>query len=234
MTRSLVPALALACLWATAGTGLAQSQGAAEAAGATQTEDAKEDPVIAKIDAFIQAKSIDRAKAGWKTRLSAPPEQGFEAGKRYLWELETSEGPILVELKADLAPMHVTSTIYLTRLGFYDGTAFHRVIPGFMAQGGDPLGNGTGGPGYAYDGEFAPAVKHDRPGLLSMANRGPGTDGSQFFLTFAATPWLDGKHSIFGEVVGGKETLAALEKHGTQQGRTTKPLELRKASIRVE
>jgi cyclophilin family peptidyl-prolyl cis-trans isomerase len=105
------------------------------------------------------------------------------------------QGPIDVKLLPDVTPMHASSTIYLTRLGYYDGLAFHRVIPGFMAQGGCPLGTGTGGPGYEYDGEFSPTVKHDKPGILSMANRGPGTDGSQFFLTFvprrtstAATP----------------------------------------------
>jgi cyclophilin family peptidyl-prolyl cis-trans isomerase len=143
-------------------------------------------------------------------------------------------GSLRVKLLAAAAPMHVTSTVYLTRLGFYDGTAFHRVIPQFMAQGGDPLGNGTGGPGYEYDGEFAAKLRHDRPGLLSMANRGPGTDGSQFFLTFVATPWLDGKHTIFGEVVEGLETLRALESHGSQSGRTDQKLELRKATIQVE
>jgi cyclophilin family peptidyl-prolyl cis-trans isomerase len=130
--------------------------------------------------------------------------------------------------------MHVSSTIYLTRLGFYDGSSFHRVITGFMAQGGDPLGNGTGGPGYQYGGEFSPSVKHDKGGLLSMANAGPGTDGSQFFLTFVPTPWLDGRHTIFGEVVSGQETLKALEKGGTQQGRPTESLQLTKATIVVK
>jgi cyclophilin family peptidyl-prolyl cis-trans isomerase len=129
--------------------------------------------------------------------------------------------------------MHVTSFIYLTRLGFYDGLSFHRVIPGFMAQGGDPVGNGTGGPGYNFNGEFSPNVKHDRGGLLSMANAGPGTDGSQFFLTFVETPWLDGKHTIFGKVVEGMETLKALEAVGTPNGRTTEPLSMTKVTIEV-
>ena len=121
----------------------------------------------------------------------------------------------------------MTSTIYLTELGFYDGLSFHRVIPGFMAQGGCPVGQGTGGPGYDYEGEFAPSARHDRPGLLSMANRGPGTDGSQFFLTFVPTPWLDGNHTIFGEVVDGLETLDALEACGSGSGATSEPLTMK-------
>ncbi len=119
----------------------------------------------------------------------------------------TNKGPILIKFMPAVAPMHVTSFMYLTELGYYDGLAFHRVIPGFMAQGGCPLGSGTGGPGYKFAGEFDPKVKHTKGGLLSMANAGPGTDGSQFFLTFVATPWLDGKHTIFGEVVEGMDDL---------------------------
>jgi cyclophilin family peptidyl-prolyl cis-trans isomerase len=129
--------------------------------------------------------------------------------------------------------MHVTSTIYLTRLGFYDGLSFHRVITGFMAQGGCPLGTGTGGPGYKYAGEFDPSVKHDAPGKLSMANSGPGTDGSQFFLTFVKTPWLDGKHTIFGEVIAGKKTLEKIEKLGQRNGRPRARVEIKKATVRA-
>jgi cyclophilin family peptidyl-prolyl cis-trans isomerase len=133
----------------------------------------------------------------------------------------------------DVAPVHVSSTIFLTRLGFYDGLAFHRVITGFMAQGGCPLGTGTGGPGYQYAGEFDKKAKHDRPGLLSMANAGPGTDGSQFFLTFVPTPWLDGKHTVFGEVTEGIDALKALEKRGSESGKTREPLSIQKATITV-
>ena len=103
-----------------------------------------------------------------------------------------------------------------------------------MEKGGEKSGNGTGGPGYEYDGEFDPGVKHDRPGLLSMANSGPGTDGSQFFLTFVPVPWLDGKHTIFGEVVEGMEAVRELEKRGTQGGQTTEPLSIRRATVRIE
>lgn len=186
------------------------------------------------IDTFIAEQSIDKSRADWKTRLPRPPKLSFDSGKTYYWQLETSKGSMRVRLMPDTAPMHVSSTIYLTRLGFYDGVSFHRIIPGFMAQGGDPLGSGRGGPGYQYAGEFDPNVKHDRPGLLSMANAGPGTDGSQFFLTFVPTPHLDGRHTIFGEVVEGKGTLKELEQSGTRSGQPTERLAITKASILVQ
>ncbi len=186
------------------------------------------------IDEFIAAQTIDRSSPRWRTQLNRPPQAAFDGGSAYFWDLETNVGALSVRLMPDVAPMHVSSTIYLTRLGFYDGLSFHRVITQFMAQGGCPLGTGTGGPGYQYAGEFDDAVRHDRPGLLSMANAGPNTDGSQFFLTFVPTPWLDGNHTIFGEVVEGMETLQALEARGSQGGATTEPLEITSASIRVE
>ncbi len=145
--------------------------------------------------------------------------------------METNKGPIRIELLPQVAPMHVTSFAYLARLGFYDGLAFHRVIKRFMAQGGCPLGTGTGGPGYQYAGEFSPKVKHDVGGLLSMANAGPNTDGSQFFLTFVPTPWLDGKHTIFGKVVAGVDTLEKLEAAGSESGRTAEPLRIERVTV---
>ncbi|MFV1957800.1 MAG: peptidylprolyl isomerase [Planctomycetota bacterium] len=186
---------------------------------------------IAAIDAFIAEQAIDTTKRGWRTSLAKPPQADFEEGKTLYWNIETNRGPIRVKLLPEVAPMHVSSTIYLTRLGFYDGLGFHRVIPGFMAQGGCPKGTGTGGPGYHYGGEFAPEVRHDRGGLLSMANAGPGTDGSQFFLTFVETPWLDGKHTIFGEVVESRETLQAIEQQGNRDGRPRETLTITKATI---
>jgi cyclophilin family peptidyl-prolyl cis-trans isomerase len=110
------------------------------------------------------------------------------------------------------------------------------VITNFMAQGGDPVGNGTGGPGYQYDGEFSASAgaKHNRPGILSMANAGPGTDGSQFFLTFKETPWLDGKHTVFGEVVEGMDAVKKLEAAGSQSGKTSEPLKIEKATVEVK
>jgi peptidyl-prolyl cis-trans isomerase B (cyclophilin B) len=167
----------------------------------------------------------------WKLKLTKPELMTFDTNKDYFWVLQTNKGEIRIKLMPQVAPMHVTSTIFLTNKGFYDGTIFHRVIPGFMAQGGCPLGTGTGGPGYAYAGETKPNVKHDRPYLLSMANAGPNTDGSQFFLTFKATPWLDGKHTIFGEVVAGQDTVKKLEAAGTEQGKPKEELIITKAKI---
>jgi len=119
--------------------------------------------------------------------------------------LHTSKGDIHATMYASKAPITVANYLNLARRGFYDGITFHRVIPDFMIQGGDPTGTGMGGPGYKFADEFAQGLKHDRPGLFSMANAGPGTNGSQFFITHVPTPWLDGKHAIFGAVDGPKD-----------------------------
>ncbi|MCZ6853868.1 MAG: peptidylprolyl isomerase [Gammaproteobacteria bacterium] len=189
---------------------------------------------VEEIDAFIAASSIDTSESGWKTHLPKPPKVEFDSEKSYYWNVETTVGAIKIKLLPDVAPMHVSSTIYLVRLGFYDDLNFHRVITQFMAQGGDPLGTGSGGPGYEYRGEFSRSVKHDQPGLLSMANAGPGTDGSQFFLTFVNTPWLDGKHTIFGEVVEGMQTVKTLESFGSESGAPSKLLKMITNTITVE
>jgi peptidyl-prolyl cis-trans isomerase B (cyclophilin B) len=115
-------------------------------------------------------------------------------------EMNTSKGPIHLDLFPDKAPITCASFITLVRRGYYDGLGFHRVIPDFMIQGGCPRGTGTGGPGYQFEDECHPEARHDRPGVLSMANAGPGTNGSQFFITHVVTPWLDGKHTVFGQV----------------------------------
>jgi len=121
--------------------------------------------------------------------------------------LATTAGEIRLEIFADRAPKTAENFLKLVRKGFYDGLLFHRVIPGFMIQGGCPVGDGTGGPGYEIPDEFHPDLHHDRPGMVSMANAGPNTGGSQFFITVAATKWLDGKHAIFGRVVGGQDVV---------------------------
>jgi len=186
------------------------------------------------IDELMRNASVDKTKANWRTSLSRPQPATFDAARSYYVRIGTNKGTIRIRMMPDLAPMHVTSFLYLAKLGFYDGLAFHRVITGFMAQGGCPLGTGTGGPGYKFDGEFKSGVRHDRPGLLSMANAGPGTDGSQFFLTFVPTPWLDGKHTIFGEVVEGMETLKALEAKGSRSGQTSEPLTMTGVTAEIE
>jgi len=193
-----------------------------------------DDVAIAAIDEFIAQQKIDKSASDWKTSLSKPPQVSFDASQTYFWNLKTNVGDIKIRLLPDVAPMHVSSTIYLTRLGFYDDVIFHRVISGFMAQGGDPLGKGFGGPGYKYGGEFSDSARHDKPGMLSMANAGPGTDGSQFFLTFVPTPHLDDKHSIFGEVVDGMDTVKALEARGSRGGQTSEHLVIVEATIAVE
>ncbi len=187
-----------------------------------------------QIQDMITAAKVDKSKPDWRTHLSKPTVATFEPAHSYYAVMSTSKGDLLIKLMPDVAPMHVTSFIYLAKLGFYDGLAFHRVISKFMAQGGCPLGTGTGGPGYQFGGEFKAGVKHDRPGLLSMANAGEGTDGSQFFLTFVPTPWLDGKHTIFGEVSGGMDVLAALEAQGTPSGHPTEPLLINKVTIQAQ
>lgn len=116
--------------------------------------------------------------------------------------MQTSRGPIHLRLFADKAPLTVANFVNLAQRGYYDGLRFHRVIPDFMIQGGCPEGSGRGGPGYKFEDECRADLKHDKPGVLSMANAGPGTNGSQFFITHIATPWLDGKHTVFGEVLG--------------------------------
>lgn len=153
--------------------------------------------------------------------------QGTEKTGPVYATLKTSMGDIVVRLFEDKAPNTVANFIglasgtkewrdpksgELVKRPLYNGTIFHRVIPGFMIQGGDPLGNGTGGPGYRFADEFHADLRHNKPGILSMANAGPNTNGSQFFITQKATPWLDGRHSVFGEVVRGQEIVDAIIK----------------------
>lgn len=195
---------------------------------------AKVDPAIAKVREHIEQQQISKDDPAWKQNLPRFPEMTFPEGATYFWNLETNKGAIKIRLMPDVAPNHTANYLYLTELGFFDGLIFHRVITSFMAQGGCPRGDGRGGPGYEFGGEFSPSVKHDRPGLLSMANAGPGTDGSQFFLTFVETPWLDGKHTIFGEVVEGMEIVKELEKFGSRSGSTSERLTIDSAKITVE
>ncbi|HEX2385395.1 MAG TPA: peptidylprolyl isomerase [Candidatus Binatia bacterium] len=156
--------------------------------------------------------------------LAASAEAQEKSGPLYA-TMKTSMGDIVVRLFDDKAPKTVANFVDLatgkkewtdpktgqkTSAPLYNGTIFHRVIPDFMIQGGDPLGNGTGGPGYRFEDEFNPDLRHSKPGILSMANSGPNTNGSQFFITVKPTPWLDGRHTVFGEVVKGQEVVNAI------------------------
>lgn len=139
-----------------------------------------------------------------------PPAMNIDPKKKYTATLSTDKGDIVVELFADKTPNTVNNFVFLAREGFYDNTIFHRVIADFMAQGGDPTETGTGGPGYKFKDEFHPSLRHDKPGVLSMANAGANTNGSQFFITHVPTPWLDNKHSVFGQVIKGLDVLFAI------------------------
>jgi cyclophilin family peptidyl-prolyl cis-trans isomerase len=130
--------------------------------------------------------------------------------KKYKAHIETDKGTMVIELFADKTPKTVNNFVFLAREGYYDGVIFHRVINNFMVQGGDPTGTGMGGPGYKFGDEFHPSLKHDKQGILSMANAGPGTNGSQFFITHLPTPHLDNRHSVFGQVVEGLDVLMSI------------------------
>src|SRR3990170_2712971 len=142
----------------------------------------------------------------WKN----PPEMQIDPKKKYKAHMETDKGSLVIELFADKTPKTVNNFVFLAREGFYEGVIFHRVIADFMAQGGDPTSKGSGGPGYKFEDEFHPSLRHDKQGVLSMANAGPNTNGSQFFITHRPTPHPDGKHSVFGQVVEGLDVLMTI------------------------
>jgi peptidyl-prolyl cis-trans isomerase B (cyclophilin B) len=145
--------------------------------------------------------------------FSAPPERVIDPAKSYVARMKTSRGDIVLDLAAADAPNTVNNFVFLSCTGYYDGLTFHRVVltpAPFVIQGGDPRGDGTGGPGYRFADEFSPKLRHNAAGILSMANSGPGTNGSQFFITLAPTPHLDDMHSIFGKVSAGMEVVRAI------------------------
>ena len=149
----------------------------------------------------------DAAALQW----SSPPTMEIDPSQSYEAVFRTEIGEFRVRLLADQAPMTVNNFVFLAKQGYYDNTTFHRVLPGFMAQGGDPTGTGGGGPGYTFEDEFDPDLLFDQAGRLAMANRGPNTNGGQFFITYAPTPHLNGLHTIFGVVVEGAEVLSRLK-----------------------
>ncbi|MFN2285440.1 MAG: peptidylprolyl isomerase [Anaerolineae bacterium] len=151
---------------------------------------------------------------------SAAPSMTIDPTKQYIATIETEKGNIVVELYADKAPLTVNNFVFLARQGFYDNTTFHRVIEDFMAQAGDPSGTGMGGPGYQFADEFDADLTFDGPGILAMANAGANTNGSQFFITFVPTPWLNGHHTIFGKVIEGEDVLFSISIRDPQTATT--------------
>jgi peptidyl-prolyl cis-trans isomerase B (cyclophilin B) len=146
---------------------------------------------------------------------AAAPAMSIDPNKKYTATIETSKGTIVCELFPGEAPKTVNNFVFLARDGFYDGTVFHRVIPNFMIQGGDPTGTGRGGPGYRFEDECKNNPHKHRVGSLSMANAGPNTNGSQFFITHVVTDWLDGKHTVFGQVKSGQDVVNAVQQGDT-------------------
>jgi cyclophilin family peptidyl-prolyl cis-trans isomerase len=159
----------------------------------------------------LQICSINQLKEkSMAKQWSKPPEMQIDPKKKYVARMETDKGTMVIELFADKAPKTVNNFVFLSREGFYDGVMFHRVINNFMVQGGDPTGTGSGGPGYKFADEFHPSLKHNKRGILSMANAGPGTNGSQFFITHGPTPHLDNRHTVFGQVAEGEDVLMSI------------------------
>ncbi|MBX9603184.1 MAG: peptidylprolyl isomerase [Bryobacteraceae bacterium] len=148
-------------------------------------------------------------------QYAQPPAMAIDSNKKYTATIETSRGTIVCDLFAKEAPKTVNNFVFLAREGFYDGTVFHRVIANFMIQGGDPTGTGRGGPGYRFEDEFQGNPHKHAVGSLSMANAGPNTNGSQFFITHVVTDWLDGKHTVFGKVRSGQEIVNAVQQGDT-------------------
>ena len=144
-------------------------------------------------------------------KYAAPPPMSIDPARRYVVSFDTSRGKITCELFAKEAPKTVNNFVFLAKEKFYDGTVFHRVIKDFMVQGGDPTATGSGGPGYRFDDELKGAYKKHEVGSLSMANAGPNTNGSQFFITHIKTDWLDGKHTVFGKVTSGQDVVNAIK-----------------------
>lgn len=197
--------------------------GAGDVAEGTATSTAGQEPGTEAADAAGggEAAPASVLPQGYEevAYLTATPQQAFEAAEHVLEEgvdyvavIRTSRGDIAVDLYEDLAPITVNNFVFLALNRYYDGVPFHRVIDGFMAQTGDPTGTGMGGPGYQFEDEIVESLTFDGEGILAMANAGPGTNGSQFFITFAATEWLNGAHTIFGHVIDGLDVLPAINR----------------------
>ena len=200
------------------------------------------DQAKAYIEKELHAGKIDKEKPNWRLSLPKYPLLTFSPNQTYLWTLNTNKGKMTFKLLPEHAPHHVSSFIYLTELGYYEGLKFHRVIKGFMAQGACPLGSGTGSPGYTLPLEAKPDVKHNARGTLSMArSNSPNSAGSQFFVTFGVTAALDATerspgYTVLGRMVDGESTLAAIEAAGRDRDPAppTEPLTILDAHIAIE
>jgi cyclophilin family peptidyl-prolyl cis-trans isomerase len=159
-------------------------------------------------------------------QYASPPDLVIDPARSYQAKVKTDIGEFTIQLTPAETPQTVNNFVFLAREGFYDGVIFHRVIKGFMAQGGDPTGSGRGGPGYSFADEFHPSLRHDQAGILSMANAGPNTNGSQFFITHGPTPHLDDKHSVFGKVIEGLDIVLAIPERD--------PMDLNAPAVKIE
>jgi cyclophilin family peptidyl-prolyl cis-trans isomerase len=168
-----------------------------------------------------------------KPMFDQPPKMQIDPAKDYTAVMRTSCGTIELQLYADQTPITVNSFVFLAEQGFFDGLTFHRIIPDFVLQGGDPEGTGSGGPGYQFEDEIVQSLKFDRPGLLAMANSGPGTNGSQFFITTGEPKHLNGMHTIFGEVTEGMKVVKEIESFGTSAGAPTETVYIEKVTIKT-
>ena len=220
--------------------------GAALLPSAALAEEAATGDAIAQAQAVIKAHEasgkIDKSNPAWRVALPKYPLLTFDKSKTYVWTLNTNKGKMTYKFLPEHAPNHVSSFIYLSELGYYDGLSFHRVIKGFMAQAGCPYGRGNGGPGYKLPHEAKVDVKHDSRGTLSMARTSdPNSGGSQFFITFGKTASLDVSrrspgYTVFGRMTGGEEALAAIEAAGRQRDPAppTEPLTILSAKVSIE
>ena len=217
MCRRIAGVLALGAAWVACGAGIEEEQTALE-------------QVRACIAQGLEEGTITRTNANWRTKLPPFPEVEFGAEALFL-HLQTNRGAARIRLLPEAAPRHVANLMYLVELGFYDGMAFQFIRAGERVQTGCPIGDGTGTPGYTFSGEYASGRGHDKAGLLSMANAGRHTDGCQFFITLGPMPWMDERHTIFGEVRENMETFHRIGEAGTKLGIPREKVGIEKAAI---
>jgi cyclophilin family peptidyl-prolyl cis-trans isomerase len=194
------------------------------------------EPAIAAIQDYIernlQSRRIDRTAPDWRLSTPMRPKVSFSASRTYVWTLDTEFGAVQIRLRADTAPEHVANVVYLTLLGFFDGLAIHRIVPGKALETGDPAEDGKGGPGYAFSPETN-AAKHDRRGLVSAVSMGDSTDDSKFRITFAADSSIPAHSTLFGDVESGLEVLQKIESLGSPDGKPTRHIAIRTARISI-